>query len=843
MDYDNYISTKMNQSLQNVINRLWEVINVSSEMLSTVRSENRVISMQVEQLSKEKEIILEDLRRTREETLNVKSDLRKYEERLVELDSVKEAFVKLENNVAIIEKERKELVEINSVINQDKTKSEQTVNELRQELFAKENLIKRAEQMESENKALSTKLAEMLEFEKNLEIMRRELARKNSDVNTHLNEIQRLKNECAEMESKLFEIPRLKDESVLLKGQIEILTSEKSELLKTYDEALEYSRLHKIQQESIDSYSQQILDLKRLNGQLENEKNDKDKLIDSLQRKIDEQIMTQERLHLQLRSAREYEHQISEQLKSLDDYSAQLIEMRKVIETRDEELNTSRANERELQHLVQKEQQTIWVLNEKLNSLVSNNSELETKYKEEKTTKEKIAEKLSIIENQFQEMSGVNELVENEKNSLVESYETLEKDHSELKRQFEEIQLEYKINKDKVEAQTIEIYSLYEKLSKEEAERKSLILKNEELLEENVEKNNIDAEVRRANAELELLNNSLVSKIATVEHALTQTKEALTAATTDVETISDEKEKLSVELNEVLNKSRNDLEVQKQEYEQKYSELSARLRLNEEMLVHLGVEKKLVEEELQKIQEQLTVTVNERDEYLEHIASAAGDNEGTLKEMRSVIENTNNELLMVLRINEELLEENAELKNQIEIMMKSMEENYTNIETLNKQLAEYTTSNEDSTETQAKDKAINEIVQKLSTVVSKVSGIVPGSVDSTPFQNRKTLSHDDVEMRKLQEELKTAFAEIESANKYSASLMQEIKLLREQSENREARFSALRNELARLKNQTTLSFENEGQLFSSGSVQLNRDNSLAERLRNTVERLEDLLQK
>lgn len=833
----------MNQSLQNVINRLWEVINVSSEMLSTVRSENRVISLQVEQLSKEKEIILEDLRRTREETLNVKSDIRKYEERLVELDSVKEAFAKLENNVTIIEKERRELAEANDVMNQDKAKSEQSINELRQELFAKENLIKRAELMEGENKALSSKLAEMLEFEKNLEIMRRELARKNADVNTHLNEIQRLKNECAEMESKLFEIPKLRDENVILKGQIEILNSEKSELLKTYDEALEYSRLHKIQQESIDSYSQQILDLKRLNGQLENEKNDKDKLIDSLQRKIDEQIMTQERLHLQLRSAREYEQQISEQLKSLDDYSAQLIEMRKIIETRDEELNTSRANERELQHLVQKEQQTIWVLNEKLHSLVSNNSELETKFSEEKSKNEKLEEKLLILENQFQEISGINELVANEKNSFLEKYETLEKDHSDIKRQFEEIQLEYKVNKDKVEAQTIEIYSLYEKLSKEESERKTLILRNEELLEENVEKNNTDAEIRRANGELELLNNSLVSKIATVEHTLAQTKEALTAATTDVETISDEKEKLSVELNDILNKSKNDLEVQKIEFEQKYSELAARLRINEEMIGQLRIEKKMVDEELIKVQEQLTVTANERDEYLEHIASAAGDNESSLKEMRSVIENTNNELRTVLRSNEELIDENTELKNQIEILMKSMEENYINIDSLNKQLTEFTTSNESSAEVEARDKAINEIVNKLSSVASKVSGMMTSSIDTARSHHKMIVSPDDLEMKRLQEELKTAFAEIESANKYSASLMQEIKLLREQSDNRETRFSALRNELARLKNQTALSFENEGQLFSSGSVELRKDNSLAERIRNTLERLENILQK
>lgn len=833
----------MNQSLQNVINRLWEVINVSSEMLSTVRSENRVISLQVEQLSKEKEIILEDLRRTREETLNVKSDIRKYEERLVELDSVKEAFAKLENNVTIIEKERRELAEANDVMNQDKAKSEQTINELRQELFAKENLIKRAELMEGENKALSSKLAEMLEFEKNLEIMRRELARKNADVNTHLNEIQRLKNECAEMESKLFEIPKLRDENVILKGQIEILNSEKSELLKTYDEALEYSRLHKIQQESIDSYSQQILDLKRLNGQLENEKNDKDKLIDSLQRKIDEQIMTQERLHLQLRSAREYEQQISEQLKSLDDYSAQLIEMRKIIETRDEELNTSRANERELQHLVQKEQQTIWVLNEKLHSLVSNNSELETKFSEEKSKNEKLEEKLLILENQFQEISGINELVANEKNSFLEKYETLEKDHSDIKRQFEEIQLEYKVNKDKVEAQTIEIYSLYEKLSKEESERKTLILRNEELLEENVEKNNTDAEIRRANAELELLNNSLVSKIATVEHTLEQTKEALTAATTDVETISDEKEKLSVELNDILNKSKNDLEVQKIEFEQKYSELAARLRINEEMIGQLRIEKKMVDEELIKVQEQLTVTANERDEYLEHIASAAGDNESSLKEMRSVIENTNNELRTVLRSNEELIDENTELKNQIEILMKSMEENYINIDSLNKQLTEFTTSNESSAEVEARDKVINEIVNKLSSVASKVSGMMTSSIETARSHHKMIVPPDDLEMKRLQEELKTAFAEIESANKYSASLMQEIKLLREQSDNRETRFSALRNELARLKNQTALSFENEGQLFSSGSVELRKDNSLAERIRNTLERLENILQK
>ena len=328
-------------SLESAVQKLWTSVNASADILKATRNENHTLSSSLQQAIKDKDIILEELRRTRDEMNKIRQDMES-------MSADQRAYSKLEEQYQVLESHSGEnLTKLSEALKQLTALTEEN-NTLKKNfedisvaLAAKDTIVKRVESLESENALLSQKLNEMLEFEKNLEIMRKELARKNADVNHHLNEIQKLKNERAEAESKLFDIPKQKEEIASLKVMIDALTQDKNELLQTHEEAKEYSRLHKVQQESIDTYTQQILDLKRVNSHLETDKADRDRQIESLQRKIDEQLMVQERLHLQLRSAREYEQQIAEQLRSLDDYSAQLIESQKTISQREEELTTS----------------------------------------------------------------------------------------------------------------------------------------------------------------------------------------------------------------------------------------------------------------------------------------------------------------------------------------------------------------------------------------------------------------------------------------------------------------------------------------------------------------------
>ncbi len=846
----------INQSLHNAITKLWDSVNKSSEMLSSIRYENKTLVSQINQTVSDKEVVLDELRRTRDEINRLRGEFEQTSLKVLESTKIAEDFRQLETRYEAVENEKEEIKSLFTTLQNRNIELEQTISTLQLGVNAKDNLAKRADQLESENHTLSLKLGEMLEFEKNLEIMRRELARKNSDVNSHLNEVQRLKNERAEMESKLFEIPRQRDEITLLKQHVEQLTSERDELLKTHEEAHEYSRLHKIQQESIDSYSQQILDLKRLNGQLENEKNDKEKHIEILQRKIDEQTMTQERLHLQLRSAREYEQQISEQLKSLDDYSAQVIEMRKTITLRDEELIISRTNEKELQQLVQKEQQTIWVLNERIGSLTTNHEKLLLDISEVKSTNEKLTITLLELQEVSQKTVSDNSELVNECNNLKEQNETLFKKNSEFEAGLNVAITENEVLKSKTNALTIELHSAYEKLKSEE--NNTELLKDElnsnkedtiqQLQKLNDEILNIKSELNeqiRTAAELELLNQNLLDKISDIESNYSQIKEALAAASSDLENLVDEKEKMLQEQRFLIEKLNNEHEIEHDNRSREKKELEQRIN-------DLNNDKEIKYNEIVSLQSQLSVMTSERDEYLGQISSIVGEKEESIEMNESKLILLTDELKKIRSTGEEISEENIEFRRQIDILTKTLDERNAQLEQLREQLSTLSKDRSaDEMQIRQKEKIINELANKLNAASVRIaqfsSAHAEASVSNHSISSNAWLRDENknlhTELQSLTEEIIALRSDRDSVNAYNSTLTQEVKLLREQSENRESKIFAMKGELMRLKNQMTIAYDSEKSLSTEKerSIPNERTDLLASRIKQTVESLEKFL--
>lgn len=853
----------INQPLQNAISKLWDSVNKSSEMLSSARYENKALVSQIAQIMSDKDVILDELRRTRDEMNRLRGEVEQSTKKVEGNTKLVEDFRLLESRYGVVEREIGEKQNVITVLQNRNTELEQTIVTLQLSLNAKENLAKRADQLETENHTLSSKLGEMLEFEKNLEIMRRELARKNSDVNSHLNEVQRLKNERAEMESKLFEIPKQKEEITVLKLQVEQLISERDELLKTHEEAHEYSRLHKIQQESIDSYSQQILDLKRLNGQLENEKNEKDKYIEILQRKIDEQTMTQERLHLQLRSAREYEQQISEQLKSLDDYSAQLIEMRKTLTIRDEELLVSRTNEKELQQLVQKEQQAIWVLNERIGALSINQEKLLSENTEIKSNNEKVMLTLSELQDESQKLRYENSELLNQKSNFLEQNEVLQNKVSELENVFNITLTENEVLKSKANALTIEIESAYEKLK---TEQNSLKLLREELnnsKEDNTlelqklgdeivgVKRELNEQIRTA-AEFELLNRNLLSKISDMESNYSQTKEALTAATTDIENISEERETTLLEHKRIVEKINNDLESERETHNKAIKNLESSIVALEVSIKALNNEKEIAHNEIVSLQNRLEVMTNERDEYLGQISTIIGEKEEGFEQNQSRMVIMSDELQKMRSTGVEIKEENDEFRRQIDVLSKTLEERNAHLDLLREQLTSLSKDRStDEMQIRQKEKMINELANKLNVASMKIAQFSSSHSETSvtdPTSSSNAWLRDEnknlhIEMQSLTEELIALRSDRDSVNAYNSTLTQEVKLLREQSDNRESKIFAMKGELMRLKNQMTITYEPENSLSAEKerSVPHERNDILASRIKQTVESLEKFL--
>lgn len=843
-------------SLESAVQKLWTSVNASADILKATRNENHTLSSSLQQAIKDKDIILEELRRTRDEMNKIRQDMES-------MSADQRAYSKLEEQYQVLESHSGEnLTKLSEALKQLTALTEEN-NTLKKNfedisvaLAAKDTIVKRVESLESENTLLSQKLNEMLEFEKNLEIMRKELARKNADVNHHLNEIQKLKNERAEAESKLFDIPKQKEEIASLKVMIDALTQDKNELLQTHEEAKEYSRLHKVQQESIDTYTQQILDLKRVNSHLETDKADRDRQIESLQRKIDEQLMVQERLHLQLRSAREYEQQIAEQLRSLDDYSAQLIESQKTISQREEELTTSKSNERELQQLVQKEQQSVWLLTEKLNAVNASYEKLLLELSELKQERETSREEITHLRKQSAEFEEKFQGSELQRTDITTELALLQKSLQTHQQSLSDLENQRTTLTSTLAAKDIELTSLYGKNALAE-ENISELRANIETLkselyavqmkseEEHSATERGRTELTRTIAELELLNNSLVATIHTLEHELLQTKEALIGATSDLDTSQKERDDAAQSLRHSIEMMKHEMSEKEAHFTLKNKELETRLRAQELLFDQVSSEKQTIEHEKAEITATLNKLRDERDEYLAQISELVGEKNNSQERTTTTIERLQKEIVQEKAKNSEAKEEIADLKVQIHSMVKQLEEENANAMRWKEQMIHLTRErSSDELLLHQKEKSIQELSAKLTSLTASLSQY---SQQGNEHINQLSLNVDDSDlhnelvavkrkMSAINDEINFVKSEKKSALAQVSSLAEQLKIMSEKLSKQDLLLEEVQNENKQLKENASLS----KQTIESSEHTL-QNQQLADSVRNALVRLEQFL--
>lgn len=843
-------------SLESAVQKLWTSVNASADILKATRNENHTLSSSLQQAIKDKDIILEELRRTRDEMNKIRQDMESK-------SADQRAYSKLEEQYQVLESHSGEnLTKLSEALKQLTALTEEN-NTLKKNfedisvaLAAKDTIVKRVESLESENTLLSQKLNEMLEFEKNLEIMRKELARKNADVNHHLNEIQKLKNERAEAESKLFDIPKQKEEIASLKVMIDALTQDKNELLQTHEEAKEYSRLHKVQQESIDTYTQQILDLKRVNSHLETDKADRDRQIESLQRKIDEQLMVQERLHLQLRSAREYEQQIAEQLRSLDDYSAQLIESQKTISQREEELTTSKSNERELQQLVQKEQQSVWLLTEKLNAVNASYEKLLLELSELKQERETSREEITHLRKQSAEFEEKLQGSELQRTDITTELALLQKSLQTHQQSLSDLENQRTTLTSTLAAKDIELTSLYGKnaLAEEniselraniEALKSELYAVQMKSEEEHSATERGRTELTRTIAELELLNNSLVATIHTLEHELLQTKEALIGATSDLDTSQKERDDAAQSLRHSIEMMKHEMSEKEAHFTLKNKELETRLRAQELLFDQVSSEKQTIEHEKAEITATLNKLRDERDEYLAQISELVGEKNNSQERTTTTIERLQKEIVQEKAKNSEAKEEIADLKVQIHSMVKQLEEENANAMRWKEQMIHLTRErSSDELLLHQKEKSIQELSAKLTSLTASLSQY---SQQGNEHINQLSLNVDDSDlhnelvavkrkMSAINDEINFVKSEKKSALAQVSSLAEQLKIMSEKLSKQDLLLEEVQNENKQLKENASLS----KQTIESSEHTL-QNQQLADSVRNALVRLEQFL--
>ena len=843
-------------SLESAVQKLWTSVNASADILKATRNENHTLSSSLQQAIKDKDIILEELRRTRDEMNKIRQDMES-------MSADQRAYSKLEEQYQVLESHSGEnLTKLSEALKQLTALTEEN-NTLKKNfedisvaLAAKDTIVKRVESLESENTLLSQKLNEMLEFEKNLEIMRKELARKNADVNHHLNEIQKLKNERAEAESKLFDIPKQKEEIASLKVMIDALTQDKNELLQTHEEAKEYSRLHKVQQESIDTYTQQILDLKRVNSHLETDKADRDRQIESLQRKIDEQLMVQERLHLQLRSAREYEQQIAEQLRSLDDYSAQLIESQKTISQREEELTTSKSNERELQQLVQKEQQSVWLLTEKLNAVNASYEKLLLELSELKQERETSREEITHLRKQSAEFEEKFQGSELQRTDITTELALLQKSLQTHQQSLSDLENQRTTLTSTLAAKDIELTSLYGKnaLAEEniselraniEALKSELYAVQMKSEEEHSATERGRTELTRTIAELELLNNSLVATIHTLEHELLQTKEALIGATSDLDTSQKERDDAAQSLRHSIEMMKHEMSEKEAHFTLKNKELETRLRAQELLFDQVSSEKQTIEHEKAEITATLNKLRDERDEYLAQISELVGEKNNSQERTTTTIERLQKEIVQEKAKNSEAKEEIADLKVQIHSMVKQLEEENANAMRWKEQMIHLTRErSSDELLLHQKEKSIQELSAKLTSLTASLSQY---SQQGNEHINQLSLNVDDSDlhnelvavkrkMSAINDEINFVKSEKKSALAQVSSLAEQLKIMSEKLSKQDLLLEEVQNENKQLKENASLS----KQTIESSEHTLQKQ-QIADSVRNALVRLEQFL--
>lgn len=324
--------------LQAAVQQFWDMLYRSGELIVAMRDDNNTLATTVARLETEV-----DLRRQNYDDLavqfaRIQEHTRKLEERISDVKQrellqakIDEAITEKDARIGTLEQEVAAMKRDLEVLRSD--------GERKAEMIAhRDKLLERMEQTEREKKSLQDQLSELTQFRLNMEIMQKELARRNAEVNSRINEVQQYRNRVAEMDNKLFQIPKLQDDLSAAAARIAELTAELQELQKTHHQAAEYSRLYEIQQATLEAYSQKNLEYNVQLTARSKELEDARGQVGELEQRLTDERTVSERLYIELRSAREYEAQISQHLASLEQYAAQVVEVKKQNHLQEEQI-------------------------------------------------------------------------------------------------------------------------------------------------------------------------------------------------------------------------------------------------------------------------------------------------------------------------------------------------------------------------------------------------------------------------------------------------------------------------------------------------------------------------
>ncbi|GAB1430566.1 hypothetical protein MASR2M18_13990 [Ignavibacteria bacterium] len=324
--------------LQTAVQQLWDTLYRSGEFIVALREDNASLSETTVRLEKEAELRRQNYDELAVQFARLQEQNRRFEERAADIRQREEMQVQIDE--ALSEKD-KQIVGLNDKVDElcRELKDIRDEAESRAQAIAyRDRQLDRLENAERENKSLRDELGELEQFRMNMEIIQKELARRNSELNARLNETQQYRNRVAELENKLFCIPKLEDEIAAAKSRMAELEDEIARLQKDHHQASEYSRLYDIQQATLEAYSQKNLEYNiQLTARIK-ELDDVREQMGDIERKLADERAITEKLHVELRSAREYESQISKHLASLEQYAGQIVEVKKLNHVQEEQI-------------------------------------------------------------------------------------------------------------------------------------------------------------------------------------------------------------------------------------------------------------------------------------------------------------------------------------------------------------------------------------------------------------------------------------------------------------------------------------------------------------------------
>lgn len=713
-------NTKPSKEIEKSIQNFWEVVKLSGELINSLQEDNASLAQKVagiEDLFDGKKVEYAALTKRLAE-MQAQIDSNQFR---MEAVSAQEAQQK--DLIDSLEEKNRQISNLTAetlLLQNDKSKLEDTIESL--QVFASQNeqSFRRIEQLEREKNELNKRLSEIEEFEQNREMIQKELARRNIEVNSRINEAQHYKNEIAEIEGKLFEIPKLREEIATLSASLETITVERDQLLTTHNDAAEFLGNYEKLQAELRQSSEQIIEFQQRKEADEAVIAEANARIADLELKLSSERSGQERLHVELRAARDYEEQIARHLGALDEYSSQIIELKRqktqsellfaevqsAMQAAQAAYDAEKSSGAELSEKYQILTTQLVTATQELDTLLKRYATLEEAKRVTDEKNKELNEMLAEVKADCTAAQSSKELAELTLHKEVSLRNTLETSNQSLTGQLQQSKVTIIGLHEELEKLALAKADVDEKLSDEVKNHNTLKVNSEALSKElqTSKKDIISLQdeleklaLAKADAEEKLRKGMEVVSMAESK-AETSNKQVI-AAKKEIEALQDELEKLALakadaeERSFVAAERRREitekLELEIREKSLLSKELQAKIEMEEIGANELSLENSRAKEELKLLRKKVASIEEEKIEHLRIIEQFNHDKESvklTLNKNKS-LEQERDELAL------ELNKIQQSLNNNQENARKKEAELVTGIDTVTKELASIKTEN------------------------------------------------------------------------------------------------------------------------------------------------------